>query len=214
MRGDKIVNEEIYANVTYYFARNDILGINATYRLAPGAPWPAGAEDVGNVVDWLKKNANQYGGDPDKIFLFGHSAGATHVASYVFDRSLQPTGGHGVAGAVLMSGRYRLEFNPKDPNAANMQAYFGKDETQYSTRSPITHVAGSDVSVFIVIAEYDNPGLDILGAELFAAVCARDKKCPRFLRMRDHNHFTEFTHFNTPDEELGREIIDFMKTRR
>jgi acetyl esterase/lipase len=210
VRGDKTVNEQIYANITYYFARKNILGINATYRLAPAAPWPSGAEDVRNVVTWLKKNAPQYGGDPNRIFLFGHSAGATHIASYVFDKSLQPAEGHGVSGAILMSGRYRLEYDPSDPNAANMQAYFGKEANQYPTRSPITHVPKSSIPVFLVIAEYDNPGLDVLGAELLAEVCARDGKCPRFLRMSDHSHFSQFAHFNTADEELGKEIIDFM----
>jgi acetyl esterase/lipase len=210
--GDKMVNEEIYANVVTYFARKGILGVNATYRLAPAAMWPGAALDVGSIVAWLKQNASGFGGDPNRIFLFGHSAGATHVASYVFDKSLCPAQGPGVAGIILMSGRYRVEYDPTDPNAANMQAYFGKDASQYPLRSPITHITGSKVPVFVVIAEYDNPGLDVLGAELFAALCKRDGRCPRFTRMERHNHFSQFAHFNTADEALGREIIDFIVT--
>jgi len=38
-------------------------------------------------------HAARFGGDPDRIYLVGHSAGATHIASYVFDRSLQPPSG-------------------------------------------------------------------------------------------------------------------------
>ena len=88
----------------------------------------------------------------NRIYLVGHSAGATHVASYIFDKSLQPSDGPGIAGAVLMSGRYRLEYDPADPNAKNMQAYFGEDSSAYSVRSPITHIKQAvRVPVFVVM---------------------------------------------------------------
>jgi acetyl esterase/lipase len=151
---------------------------------------------------------------PSRIFLVGHSAGATHVASYIFDKNLQPVTGPGVAGAVLISGRYRVNYDPSDPNARNMQAYFGEDASVYSARSPITHIRESSVPIFIVNAEYENVGLDVLGAELFEAVCKRDGKCPRFTRLEKHNHISEVASFNTPDQQLGREILEFVKRGR
>jgi dipeptidyl aminopeptidase/acylaminoacyl peptidase len=120
-----------------------------------------------------------------------------------------------VAGAVLISGRYRVTYDPTgDPNAKNMQAYFGDDASAYVERSPITHIRESSVPLFLVNAEYDNAGLDVLGAELFAAICERDGKCPRFTRLEKHNHISEVTSFNTADEQLGREILEFMKRGR
>jgi acetyl esterase len=167
------------------------------------------------MVAWAKANAAQYGGDPNRIVLIGHSAGATHVASYVFDKALQPPGGAGVAGAVLISGRYNVGYDPADPNGRNMQAYFGDDASQYAARSPINHIRdGARVPVFVVVAEYDNPGLDVRGAELLAALCERDGACPRFVRLRGHNHLSEVLAFNTPDDWLGREILDFMARGR
>jgi hypothetical protein len=53
-----------------------------------------------------------------------------------------------------------------------------------------------------------------LGAELLAALCARDGACPRFARLNGHNHMSEVLAFNTPDEYLGREILDFMARGR
>jgi len=192
-----------------------MLGINATYRLAPAAKWPAGAKDVGGVVAWAKTNSARFGGDPNRIILIGHSAGATHVAGYVFDTSLQPSAGPGIVGAVLISGRYRLDYNPADPNGRNMQAYFGEDSTQYAARSPIAHIRdGARVPMFLVVTEYDNPGLDVSGAELLSALCERDGACPRFARLNLHNHLSEVLAFNTPDEYLGREILDFIARGR
>jgi acetyl esterase/lipase len=214
VRGDKRVNDEIYGNVTMWFARQGAVGINMTYRLAPAAPYPAGAEDVGMVVQWLKRNAAAQGGDPGKIFLIGHSAGATHVATYAFNAKLHSPGGPGVAGIVLMSGRYRLEIDVNDPNSKNMQAYFGSDPAQYADRSALSHIGGAKVPTFVVVAQYDNPGLDVSGGELFAALCKRDKACPRFTRMVLHNHLSMVHHFNTADEALGREILDFIAKRQ
>ncbi|TAK48168.1 MAG: alpha/beta hydrolase [Xanthobacteraceae bacterium] len=214
VRGDKDAFGVMYGNIPTWFARQGLLGINATYRLAPAAPWPAGAEDVGGMVRWAKENALKYGGDPNRVYLIGHSAGATHAATYIFDKTRQPTDGPGVAGAVLMSGRYWLEFDPKDPNGANMQAYFGKDPAEYPNRSPITHIATSKVPVFIVISEYENPGLDVSGAKLLSALCARDGKCPRFMRLSHHNHVSEVAAFNTADVELGQAILEFIERGR
>jgi acetyl esterase len=215
VRGDKDLYGEMYGNIATWFARQGVLGINATYRLAPGAKWPSAADDVRAMVKWAKENAARFGGDPNRVYLVGHSAGATHVASYIFDRGLQPATGPGVSGAVLISGRYRLEYDPADPNGKNMQAYFGEDGSAYVARSPITHIRdGERVPVFVVVTEYDNPGLDVVGAELLAALCARDGACPRFTRLEKHNHLSEVAAFNTADEQLGREILEFMRRGR
>lgn len=215
VRGERNTNEEIFANVATYFARMGMLGVNVDYRLAPSAPWPAGAEDMGAMVDWLKSNGPRYGGDATNIYLIGHSAGATHVASYVFDTSLQPVSGPGVAGIVLMSGRYRVAPKGDDPSFDNVRAYFGTDSDQYPQRSSINHIQGAEhIPTFVVIAEYDSPNLDVLGAELFAALCERDGACPRFTRLAGHNHLSMVYHFNTVDEALGREIIEFIENGR
>lgn len=212
--GERDVNAELYGNVARYFALHGMVAVNATYRLAPAAQWPAGAEDVRALVHWLRENRAIHGGDPARIFLVGHSAGATHVATYAFLRTLQPPEGPQIAGIVLLSGRYRIEARPDDPRARNVQAYFGTDTTQYPARSPLNYVAQAPpIPVFIVIAEYDNPGLDTQGALLLAALCQRDGRCPRFTRLPLHNHISMVGHFNTGDDALGREILDFLQGR-
>jgi len=215
VRGDRDINAEVYGNVPMYFARQGMLGVNATYRLAPAAQWPAAAQDVASLVAWLKSNAARYGGDPNRIYLIGHSAGATHVATYAYLKELQPAQGPGLAGIVLISGRYHFDPHPSDPNLKNFQAYFGTDRAQYPARSPISHVKGAArLPTFIVIAEYDNPDLDTQGAMLLAALCERDRACPRFTRMEKHNHLSEVYQFNTADDALGREVLEFIRRGR
>ncbi len=209
--GDKHRNEALYANVGAYFARHGLLTVIANYRLAPQHPWPAGADDVGKVIAWVQANAAAHGGDAARIFLMGHSAGASHVASYLFDAELHPKAGAGVRGAILMSGLYDVKPERLAPNVA---AYFGSDPSQLAARSPITHVGESKVPLFIVVAEYDPPRLEVQSLDLAARVCLRDGKCPRLAWLMGHNHISEIASINTKDEDLARQVLDFIRTTR
>jgi len=54
--------------------------VSANYRLSPLADIPAQAEDFAAAIAWVKQNIHEYRGDPNKIFIGGHSAGAHLVA--------------------------------------------------------------------------------------------------------------------------------------
>ncbi|WP_275194341.1 alpha/beta hydrolase [Bradyrhizobium sp. CSA207] len=70
-------------NIMLWAVKNGYIGVNTTYRLAPQAVWPAGAEDVAAAVQWVSDQIATPGGDPARIYLMGHSTGAAHVADYV-----------------------------------------------------------------------------------------------------------------------------------
>jgi len=209
--GDRDINEEIYANVLHYFTRYGLVGVNATYRLAPEASWPSGAEDMREIIRWVKAHATELGGDPDRVFMMGHSAGATHVATYAFDPRFQLAEGHGLAGIVLVSGRYVIKDDPDDPSLDGIRMYFGSDPAAYPSRSSMTHVPGSNTPALLAIAEYDQRNLVETTGELFVALCDRDGgRCPRLIQLPYHNHMTELAHFNTEDDLFGREILEFI----
>lgn len=210
VRGDKRVSDEVYDNVLYYFARQGMVGLNMEYRLAPEARFPEGARDVAEMVAWAEREAPRYGGDPARIYLFGHSAGGTHVATWAFDRTAIPDRATSVAGVILASARVRADVLPDNPNAGAVRAYFGDDAALYDARSPVTHADDPELPVFIAIAEFENPYLDVYGAELLHKLSRVRKRAPRFVRLTRHNHISLVAHFNTEEEILGREILDFI----
>jgi len=210
VRGDKSVNGEVYDNLLYYFARHGILGVNIEYRLAPEAAFPCGAEDVHEAVQWAKRNAAQFGGDPGRIFPFGHSAGGTHVATYAFDPNVSAKPGTEVKGIVIASGRLRADVLPDNPNANAVRAYFGDDPSKYEVRSPVIYADRFALPVFIAIAEFDNPYLDVYCAELFHRLSVARKRAPAFVRMSRHNHISMVAHFNSGEDILGRQILEFI----
>ena len=209
VRGDKQASPEIYDNLLYWFAKHGYVGINIEYRLAPEASYPGGADDVALAMAWLHVNAAAHGGNPAKLFLIGHSAGGTHVASYVFDPLLGYLGKH-VASVVLISARLRADVSPENPNAEAVRAYFGNDEALYNQRSPVSHAACSMLPVFIVTAEFENPLLDVYGLELAYQLSLARRRAPRYLRLMRHNHMSIVAHFNSGEDVLGREILDFF----
>jgi triacylglycerol lipase len=202
-----------YQNVGVYAARHGMIGVTINYRLAPKHPWPAGGEDVAAALAWVKKNIGEFGGDSGRIFLFGQSAGGTHVAHYVFDERLQPAGGaDGVAGAILQSPVLDPAGAPPGPN---VDAYFGKDRAAWARRSLLTQLDGRKIPVFLVYAELDPPEFRSEAAKLREGLCKRDGgACPRTMDLAGHNHISEIAHLNSEDDLFGKELLEFVRGGR
>lgn len=212
VRGDKDINARMYANVATWFARHGCIGVNIEYRLAQEAPYPGGALDLGRACAWIVQHIGGHGGDPQRVCLVGHSAGATHVATLLCDphpavAALPP---HGVGCAVLVSGRLRADTLPANPNAAGVRAYFGEDAGTYAAVSPVTHAARCQVPVLVANAQYENPLLDLYGLEFALALGRERGAAPLHMTLADHNHVSIMAHFNTPEQWLGEQILDFF----
>ena len=85
------------------------------YRLVPEVRFPAFVEDSAAAVAWVANNVARYGGDPRRLFLIGHSAGAYNAAMVALDRRYLAA--HGmmgarIAGVVGIAGPY--DFLPLD----------------------------------------------------------------------------------------------------
>ena len=198
-----------YDNIMLWAVKNGFVGVNVAYRLAPRAPWPAGAEDLATAVQWVTDKIGDRGGNPARINLMGHSAGAVHVATYVSHPELHKVKGGGLAGAIMVSGIYDLTAMPL---AHTQRAYFGADPARYAERSSLRGLATTDVPLMMVAAELDPAGfvrqLD-LGKQ---ATCKRANGCARALLLPQHSHMSEVYSINTADTRLTDQILDFVKT--
>ena len=103
--GDKHgVGDFSYDNVMVWAVHQGFVGVNTNYRLAPEFPWPNATNDVASAVRWARENGARFGGDPNKIFLWGHSAGASLVGGYVGGERFHIAPGSGLKGAIMTSG--------------------------------------------------------------------------------------------------------------
>lgn len=213
--GHRNRSEEIYSNVTTYFARHGVVGINIGYRLARDALYPGATEDIASAVRWAHAHAGKIGVNPSRIFLMGHSAGAAHTGSYAYDKRLQPAGGPGLAGFIVVSGRVRAENRPENPNAQKVVAYYGSSDPEIlDDVSPVSHVDADSVPTFVAWGEYENPLIDVHCAELVYRLSTVKRRSPPIVWLRGHNHTSTIAHINTAEDVLGRAMLDFIAEPR
>src|SRR6478735_3747521 len=74
-----------FVDVGKALADRGFVAFVASYRLAPMSKWPAQAEDAASVVDVALTEAPKYGGDPGRLVLVGHSAGAQMASMLMYD---------------------------------------------------------------------------------------------------------------------------------
>ncbi len=95
------------------FAAAGFVAVVADYRLVPQVRFPAFVEDAALAVKWARDHVAEYGGDPARITLSGHSAGAYAAAMLALDRHFLADIGVDpriIRAAALMSGPY--DFYP------------------------------------------------------------------------------------------------------
>ncbi|MGE4240634.1 alpha/beta hydrolase [Ramlibacter sp.] len=201
-----------YDNVPTFFARNGCVAVNATYRLAPEHRWPSGAEDVGCVVHWVRENIARFGGDPDRIVLFGHSAGAAHVAAWTLVQRIHGDGGPRVAGAILLSGVYSVQHPRFHTGAAtpNQQAYYGEDASAWEGMATLGNVRRGHPPLFIGLAEYDPFPFAWPSVALAGEVTQCDRGAPRLRVVEDHNHISTVLAIDSALDPLGPDLLRFV----
>jgi acetyl esterase/lipase len=131
--------KELYRYIGKALARRGYVTVIPDYRIYPEARYPDFIEDGARVVRWVKDNVSRFGGDPEKIFLQGHSAGAHIAAMLAIDgRWLREVGlesRRDIAGLIGIAGPY--DFLPLRNEI--LKVIFGGDNRQET--QPIFHVA-------------------------------------------------------------------------
>jgi acetyl esterase/lipase len=203
-----------YDNVGVWAARHGLIGVTMSYRLAPQSRWPAAAEDVGRAVDWVHRTIEAKGGDPTRIFLMGHSAGATHVASYVSHPLLGPGARPIIRGAIIVSGSFDVTMGnvPADEQSfvEREAAYFIEDPSRQSEQSSIAGLSASPVPLLIVNAELD-PQYFLRRTAALKASFDRTQRADTFVILTGESHMSEIFSINSEDESLTREIDRFIR---
>jgi len=212
--GHRNRTDEVFSNVGYYFARHQIVGINAGYRLAPEARYPEASRDVAAVVRWIRDHASELNVDKDRLFLMGHSTGAAHTASYAYDRRLQPEGGPQIAGLIVVGGRVRADNLRENPHAKRVEAYYGEDSSKYDDYSPVSHVGPSSVPTMVAWSEFENKLLDVYCAELVHRLAEAKRRAPPVFTLKGHNHTSMVAHLNTAEDVFGAALRDFIVNPR
>ncbi|WP_206513287.1 alpha/beta hydrolase [Pelagibacterium montanilacus] len=127
-----------YAFVGHALAARGFLTVIADYGLVPDYRYPAFLDDTRLALEWVGRNVADHGGDPGRVLLAGHSAGAYNVAMIALADQFAPEPDAGVRliGVAGLSGPY--DFYPFDVDAS--RDAFGHAPEPLETQ-PISHVS-------------------------------------------------------------------------
>jgi acetyl esterase/lipase len=128
-----------YAFAGHALAARGFVTVVPDYRLAPQHPYPDFVQDAATAVRWAHDHAAQYGGDPNRIVLAGHSAGGYLAIMLAMDDDFLRAAGVDfslIKGAAGLSGPY--DFYPFDVDSSRLA--FGLYPDPKATQ-PISYAA-------------------------------------------------------------------------
>jgi acetyl esterase/lipase len=102
-------SKAMYPFVAATLARKGFAVVVPDYRLYPEVRFPTFLEDSAQSVAWTQAHLAEIGGDPDRVFLMGHSAGAYNAAMLGLDAPLLKAAGssrESIAGVIGLAGPY------------------------------------------------------------------------------------------------------------
>jgi len=125
--------------------------VAGSYRLAPRCRWPACYEDVRAALRFVIEHAGEWGGDPKRIVIGGHSAGG-HLASLLTLRERAP-----VAACMPVSASFDLQYGdvPLESDAGRVYRYLFAKRAQDFEASPINFTEGNRTPFHISWGEAD-----------------------------------------------------------
>jgi acetyl esterase/lipase len=146
---------EMYRFVGASLAAHGVVAVIPDYRIYPAAHFPDFIEDGARAVIWARMQGPAYGGDPARLFLMGHSAGAQIATLLSLDPAWLATVGldpaRDVAGTIGLAGPY--DFLPLE--GPTMQAIFGPPQ-DWPRSQPINFVTSCAPPMLLVAPSWDD----------------------------------------------------------
>jgi arylformamidase len=207
------------------FTERGFVFVSTNYRLLPKVEIDVLFRDVAKSLGWVYKNIASHGGDPNRIFVMGHSAGAQLAALMcIDDRYLKAEGVpfSALKGCVPVDGdtydvpamidtaetRRRVHGEPQAKFGHREK--FGNDPEKHKDYSAVTHVAkGKSIPPFLILYVVDHPDVSIQARRLASVLKAAEIPATAF-GAKDTNHVKLNDRLGLPDDPATKAIEDFV----
>ena len=201
MTGDKSTT----AHIGKTFAKKGILVVNVNYRLYPQVQYPDFVWDVTDAFAWTVNNIEQYGGNPERIFVAGHSAGA-HLATLIStnERFLKSYGlsEQNIRGIIGISGPYYL-------HQLLFPEIYVNEKIRYDA-SPIFHVNADTPPTLLFYADKDINGID-LQAYLMSVALQMNNVPFDTIEIPNRDHGLILNRIGSRQDLVTKKISDFIQ---
>jgi len=183
-----------------FIASGDYVGFSVQYRLSGEATWPAQIHDCKAAIRWIRAHAREYGGDPDRIGIWGSSAGGHLVSLLGTSGGVAELAGDG--GTPDVSSRvscvvdycgpsdflsFKMGERPNSPVALLFGGLISEKKQEAAAASPVTHVSPDDPP-FLIVHGTKDPVVPIEQAELLHARLEKAGVDSTFVRITGGGH--------------------------
>ena len=199
--------------------------VSTNYRLLPEVKMEELIGDIAKSLGWVHKNIAKHGGDPDRIFVGGHSAGAQLAALIcIDDRYLKKEGVSfdvlkgcvPVDGdtydipKIIMTAEFRQTLYGGKMFTFGHRQKFGNDPKKHVDFSAVTHVAkGKGIPPFLILYFPGNPNTRAQARRLESVLKAADIPVKAYGKG-DSNHSRLNNDLGKPDDPATKELYKFL----
>lgn len=164
-------------------------------------------DQLRRAVAWVHKNAPSFGGNPDEIYLSGHSSGG-HLGGCVVitDWAKYNLPGNVLKGALLGSGMYDL----KPVRMSKRADYVKFTDDMEQALSPQRHLDKINTPVVLTYGTLETPEFQRQSRDFFAALQAANKPA-KLLEGKGYNHFETQETLGNPYGFMGRAAMEMIR---
>ncbi len=193
------------------FTQLGIAFVSANYRLHPKATFPDYLDDAAATFAFIRSKILDYGGDPNFVFLSGHSAGGYLCAM------------------VGMNGQYLARYGLKPSDIAGVMPVAGQMITHSTVRkerriakttpvidaaAPLNHVRKEAPPFLNIVGSQDLPARAEENRYFVAAMRAAGHPDVTYLEVDGRNHMTIASEIGAADDPVGAVMLAFMNRLR
>jgi len=208
-----------------WFMDKGFVFVSTNYRLLPGVDMGTLIRDVAKAFGWMHSHIAEYGGDPKRVIVGGHSAGAQLAAILCTDdRYLKAEGvSFGVlkgcvpvdgdtydVPAIIETAETRRKVHGQPQAKYGHREKFGNDPAKHRDFSAVTHVAkGKGIPPFLILHVAAHPDTTAQAQRLGAVLKDADISVKVFgAKDTDHNKLNN--NLGNPDDPATRELTEFV----
>jgi acetyl esterase/lipase len=199
--------------------------VSTNYRLLPDVPMDVLIRDVGKALGWVQKNIARFGGDPKRMFVGGHSAGAQLAALVCIDdrylkeesvsfkvlKGCVPVDGDTYdIPKIIMTAELRQTLYGGKMFTFGHRQKFGNDPEKHVDFSAVTHVAkNKGIPPFLLLYFSGNPDTTAQARRLEAVLKQADVPATAYGKG-DSNHSRLNDELGKPDDPATQEFFKFL----
>lgn len=225
--GWKMGDRSMYGELGRRFAEAGIGCAVISYRLTPNVQHPEHVKDCARAFAWVHDHVKDYGGNPDRLFVSGQSAGG-HLTALLtlntkyLDELKVPA--DAIKGAIPMSGIYQIVPVKRDiPGMKMFKDAFGDDPENCEDASPTAFAKNAKAPMLVITeADEDGGGKGVHGSLMIRASTLGFQKAlegagfkdATFMDAKDRNHITIVTKLcGKADDPVRTAMVDSVKKR-